>query len=324
MHWVPDHPNERIEDGKTVIIWCLGEEPERMNPCYAHTVYAWEIMGGCYDGLLAVNPYTHQDIGWIADDWDIDDTPGITPPESSDPGLSYVMTYTFWLNDTVIWQDGLPYTAEDCEFSLLFMRDNEIPRYTSGWEKIVAVEVVTPGQGGVVKVYMSETSQFLIYDVAGMAALLPPAVWERFDGEPQNIILGYDPSTNTTKPAGAGPWFGDGVQGHPATQLYGTGQNVFEFYDPVGLYADVHRFVDYFKTTEEVQNLKTEMFHAIGDVDRDGHIWINDLSRATAAFGCMCGDPCYDADADLNGDCIVDMRDISLIAFFWGDKKEYP
>lgn len=336
MHWIEGHPNERIEDFdpgpgedlKSVIIYCLGEEPERMNPCYAHTVYAWEIMGtATAESLIDINPYTLADMPGLADAWLIEDFAGYTPTTSSDPGI-YIedgMVFTYWLNDTVMWQDGLPYTAEDARFNWLFMRDNEIPRYFASWEHIASVDVVTPGQGGVVKVYMDITSQFLIYDVAGIAAVLPPPVWARWDGEPQADILGYNPSVNTTKPATAGPWFGDSVQGHPATQLYGTGPFVFEFYDQTGMWGEVHQFIDYWKYTDEIQAQKTEMFHQIGDVDSDGEIGIFDLSRQGVAFGAIDGlDPEYDPDADLNSDGIIDMRDIALTCYFYGDLREYP
>lgn len=334
MYWEEGHPNERIEDFdpgpeedlKSVIIYCLGEEPERMNPCYAHTVYAWEIMGtATAEGLIDINPYTLADEKGLADDWLIEDYTGLTA--GSDPGIPIVdgMRITFYLNDTVVWQDGLPYTAEDAAFNWLFMRDNQIPRYTAGWEHIASVEVTVSGQGGTVRVYLDITSQFLIYDLAGMAAVLPPPVWERWDGEDLNLILGYDPSVNTTKPATAGPWFGDGVQGHPTTQLYGTGPFVFEFYDQTGMYGEVHQFIDYWKYTVELSAAKTEMFHKIGDVDRDGEIGIFDLSRQGVAFGAIQGlDPEYDPDADLNSDGIIDMRDIALTSFYYGDYKEYP
>jgi hypothetical protein len=35
-------------------------------------------------------------------------------------------------------------------------------------------------------------------------------------------------------------------------------------------------------------------------------------------------DACYDSNVDVNGDGIIDMGDISLANYFYGDQKEYP
>jgi hypothetical protein len=32
----------------------------------------------------------------------------------------------------------------------------------------------------------------------------------------------------------------------------------------------------------------------------------------------------FDAQADVNQDNLVDMRDITVLAFFWGELREYP
>lgn len=498
MRWEPGHPNERIEGGESVVIYCLGEEPERMNPTYAHTVYAWEIMGQTMEDLLYYNPYTLEDVPWLAKDWEVErwatdtevaafiagtypvkgsdwtedyparskhrkisdwiDTNGDGVPSKSDyvkiagtwyhihddpvwdikienatfcmpqdeiqemklhnignnppdpfvdgpmgnptlwanklwhelwPNYSTAWTVIDWqdndasgtltrsdyiklddgcwyhvdsvtvtlaldeepedttvdkyiefvgtgskmvwlLREDVFWQDGNPYTAEDAKFNLLFMRDNQIPRYTTGWEHIVDVdtvpkkttetnEYVYPSAKFVV--YLDITSQFLLYDIAGMAALLPPPVWERWDDKPMDEILGYDPSTNTTKPDGAGPWFGTTGA---LTQLYGTGPFVFEFYDPVGMYGEVTQLVHYWKITDDIFQEKVEMFHRIGDVDRDGEIGIFDLSRQGIAYFTWPPNPLYDPDADINNDGIIDISDIALTSYFYGGQREYP
>lgn len=497
MHWdygpdgIPeteDDPNTRIEDGEDVIIYCLGEEPERLNPCFAHTVYAWEIIGTVVDGLMEVNPYTHEDLGWMAWDWEIekwatedevdellagavlgshwheawpfwstnwnmtswidedvsdtltvgdqvyfeDGRPTAAPPETevnasvtnvawdikierkicpydekvlhaiagpvppdpiTDPTViswhelwpnyctewiihdwvdtdgsgdltrsdqvllcdgdwyhvdSVTMTIEldkkpvdgvtdkyldfagtgmkllYWLRDDVYWQCGNQFTAQDAKWNLLFMQNNRIPRYTSTWENIVDVATVGLDEEPHFKlvVYLNKTSQFLIYDIAGITALLPPPVWAHLDGKPLTEILAYDPTANRTKPTDAGPDFG--VPPGPMTQLYGTGPFIFDMYDPVGLYGEVHANREFFMPTIKMQAEKAEMFHAIGDADWDGEIGIFDLSRQGRSYGYFGYEPQYDAQADVNQDGIVDMRDITMTAFFWGDKREYP
>ncbi len=309
LNWRWAAGQERTDDGKTIVVYSNGDEPERLNPTYASTVYANNIIGPVLDGLIAVDPYAHEDVPWLADSWTV--TPTAT-------GMEIVFT----LNSTVTWQDGNAYTAEDAEFNLEFLRDNAIPRYTTAWQNLVDVHVVTSGAGGTIKVILDKPSQFLLYDVAGIAAILPPPVWSPLDGKPQATILGYDPTANTTKPTGAGPKFGE-ADG-PQTQLYGTGPYVFQFYDAVGQYADLWANRHYFKDTAEIARALTEMFHAVGDVNRDGVNDIIDLTRIGVAIGSSEGDLNWDADADLNGDGWVDPRDLAILSRNWGEKKEYP
>jgi peptide/nickel transport system substrate-binding protein len=334
MHWLDGHSNMRIEDGKAVVIYQLGEEPELLNPCYAHTMYAWDIINAVVDGLMAVNPYTHEDIPWLADSWEISEPFSTTVTLDSDNRYLEVlagatvevtngMNVTFYLNSTVEWQDGNPFVPTDCEFCLEFLRNNEIPRYASMWEHIVDVQVIN---ATAFKIVSDTASQWLLYDFAGVAALLPPPVWRHLDGQPLDYILAFDPSTNTTMPTGAGPRFG--TEWCP-TQLYGTGPFVFAFYDPITMYADMPANRYYFKETAEVAALKTEMFHNIGDVDRDGEVWGVDKTRYSLSFGYELGEPEFDVDADITGplgvpEGKVDAWDGVLISFFFGNKKEYP
>jgi len=345
MRWTSGHPNERIEDGDSTIVWCLGEEPESFNPCYASTVYAWEIIGTCLDGLMAVNPYTHADIGWMATSWKIDELTNETVTLDSPWYLGYNdtaeerilykdtgetefipegMKVTFTLRDDVEWQCGNIYTPSDAEFNLEFFRNNKIPRYMSMWEHLVDVQKNETS----IFVYVNRTSQFLIYDFAGLAAYLPPPVWTPLDGRPLQEILAYNPSHDTTKPTGAGDDWGVGEG--PATRLYGTGPFVFEHYDAVGMYSEHHANRDYFLTTQEIRDLKTAMFHVIGDVDSDAQIWGSDKTDYGLAYGTLGppkqtpADPGYDPNADLNSDGEVDAIDGILISWYWGDKKEYP
>lgn len=313
-HWAKG--KERLTpEGKTIITWITGEEPELLNPLSADTVYAWDIIGETLDGLIAVNPYTHEDIPWLALDWDLTEWP------NQGPGNDETwMNVTFTLDPHATWQDGNPYIAEDAKFNWLFLRDNKIPRYKGMWQFLQDVDVL---DDYTVRATLNTTSQFLLYDLAGTAALLPPPVWSWLDGKPLNVLMEYDPSTNTTKPNGAGDWFGAG-QGFPGTQLYGTGANVFELYDPVAMYSDFNRFYGYFKITEDLQNQKVEMFHDIGDINRDGYIDVWDLALLGAAYGQFSWMPGYNPDADLNSDGVIDGRDLALLTWHWGEQRSYP
>lgn len=316
IRWEPGHPYERTEDGKSTVIWILCDEPERLHPLGAYCADTWEIMARTMDCLIEVNPYSHENKPWMAESWEAVETPG-------GPGA---MDVTFHLRRDVFWQDGRPYTAEDAKFNWLFLRNNQIPRYQTMWEHIIDVEVVNNYE---VRVCLDVTSQFLIYDLACTAAMLPPPVWKPFDGKPLEVILAYDPSHNTTKPTNAGPWFGwrDPATGQPlgaVTQLYGTGPFIFDFYDPVGMYADMHAWRCYWKMTDEIQAQLVDMFHRVGDVNYDGIIDDADRDRVSALYGCMIGDPCYDPDVDINSDGIIDLPDVTLVNAHWGEVREYP
>lgn len=331
MHWEPGF--ERIEDDETIIVWGLGVEPDSLNPLNATNTYAQQIMDSMTDGLTAINPYTHEDLPWSAWNWTIEAQINVTVTLDSDWYLGERvlhrsagetcdivngMAITFWLNDTVNWQCGNPYNASDAEFNWEFLRNNQIPKHASLWSHIVDAQVINPHT---VKVYLNATSQSSLRDLAYTAALLPPPVWKPLDGKPLDEILSYNPSTNTTKPLEAGSKFGTP---ECPTQLYGTGPFVFESYNSTEMVADLHANRDYFKTTDEIHLQKVEMFHRIGDVDRDGEIGILDLSRQALAYFTWPPNPLYDADADINSDGIVDIRDITSTGQHFGKEREYP
>jgi hypothetical protein len=302
-------------DNRTKLVWTWGEPPERLNPCYASTVYAWDVMGKTMDGFMDVNPYTHEDLGSMADDWLVEEWAGQGPHSNAT-----WMNITYWIREDVMWQDGNPFTADDAKFNWEFLKDNEIPRYTSTWEFIQWVEVI---DDYTVKVVLNTTSQFLLYDVAGVAALLPPPVWEPYDGQDLIDILAYNPSTDTTPKAGMGNWFGT-PQG-ASTCLYGTGPWVFDYYDEVGLAGQWHQFPGYFLLTDDIIAERTEMFHRVGDVDRDGEVWTYDQSIIGIKFGLIDGlDPGYDIDVDVTKDGIIDVFDVSRVNYFYGDKRDWP
>jgi len=284
-------------------------------------VYAWDLIEKVLDGLIAVNPYTHEDIPWLATGWEITEWP------NQGPGNDETwMNVTFTLREDVHWQDGNIFMADDVVFNWLFLRDNEIPRYKGMWQFLVDCEAIG---NYTVRATMDTTSQFLIYDLSGTAALLPPPVWAHLDGAPIVTIMEFSPSTNNTTPEGAGPWFNPTAdvgndQHFPETQLYGTGPFVFEYYDPITMVADLVQSVTYFKCTEDIASDKVEMFHLIGDVNRDGYIDVFDLARVGAAYGAKIGQPRYDPEADINSDGRVEAKDLAYVAFNWGEQREYP
>lgn len=311
IRWAPGTERWEDVDGDTVqesvVIWCLGDEPESYNPLYAGTAAAWEVLDRMFDPLITVHTFNHEDRPWLAEDWEITLTPT-------------GMNVTYYLRDDVNWQDGYQFTAYDAEFSLEFIRDYHVPKYRPAWQNILDVEVIDPFT---FTVQSNATSQFLIYDWAVLAALLPPQIWDRTWPSDQ-AVLDYDPTAHAygsdMAPSYApGPW-----AGQVPTNLFGTGPFIFQFYDPLDMYCDLWANENYFLTTQEIDDMLAEMFHEVGDVNYDGEVDVLDLVLISFSYGYYEGEPEYNPDADLNQDGVVDTRDLATAAFFLGQQKEYP
>jgi hypothetical protein len=295
----------RDEAGKEVLIYINGDEPSSFNPCYATTAYEWNIIGQVYDGATAVNPYNHNDIAWLATDWTITSTTG-------------GMEIDFTLQAGVEWQDGNPFTAWDVEFCLEFLRDYNVPRYLATTVTLVDVTVSSATE---LTIEADEEGLSLFYDFSGLIAYCPTHIWDRPWANDQ-AVLDYDPNVayNVAPGYTAGP-------NPPPTNVFGTGPFVFQFYDAVNMYDDMWRNENYFMSTADIDDLKTEMFWEVGDYDRSGLINVVDLTFVSFGFGCIQGlDPCYITyqEADFNEDGIIDTRDVSIAAYHLLWQKEYP
>jgi ABC-type transport system substrate-binding protein len=299
----------RPETGDNSIYFCNGDEPESLNPFQAITLYEWNIINPTQTGLIQVNPYTHREMPWVATDWLIEGPWSGTAPNGVPITDGMKITYT--LRDDVYWQDGEQYKADDAKFSLEFLRDNAIPKYTSAWTPIVYVEINNDYS---FTVYSDTSSLFYFYDWAGLATLLPPQVWAEWDGEPLQDILGYE-VWKDTRPTGPTP---------TPTRLFGLGPMIFQGYDEVGMYADLSRSDNFFKTTAELQTMLVEMWHQCGDVNYDGIVDDLDMSQMSYAYGYYIGEEEYDADCDLDSDGFVGPYDITMISFYFGETGTYP
>jgi ABC-type transport system substrate-binding protein len=309
LHWAAGSAGETAHtnpDGTHFINWIEGEAPERLNPCYATTVYAWDVITKTLDGLMDVDPYTHEDLTSMSSA-----LPTVTP-------VGDHMEITFYIRKDVFWQDGNIYTAYDAKFNWEFFKYNKIPRYTTTWMYIDRVDII---DDYTVKVTTNMTSQFLVYDIAGLAAYLPPNVWAPLNNTGLPNILAYDPSLDTNA-AGMGPWFGTAYGA--TTRLFGTGPWIFDYWDPVGQVWEVHQFPGYFQTTEQISADKAQMFHEVGDVNWNGEVWADDRGTMGSKYGKFWFQPEYLADADVNLDGVIDVIDLSLANFHFGELREHP
>jgi len=63
---------------------------------------------------------------------------------------------------------------------------------------------------------------------------------------------------------------------------------------------------------------KREEFHRMGDINRDGYIDSVDADLLSAAYGGKPGDANWNPDADLNGDGIVDYKELWALGQNYG------
>jgi uncharacterized protein (DUF2141 family) len=61
-----------------------------------------------------------------------------------------------------------------------------------------------------------------------------------------------------------------------------------------------------------------EEFHKLGDVNRDGKIDMRDIGLITLAYGSTPGTPKWNPDADLNGDGVIDDKDLEIARTHFG------
>jgi ABC-type transport system substrate-binding protein len=309
IYW--DTPNEyRPGTNEKIVVPILDEFPETLNPVSYDTVYAADCMEDAWDGLIATNPYTHRDLPWLATSWSYG-------AEAGGMYITYNLRTTDNYGQPIRWQDGDPIAPSDVKFAWDFLHDNEIADTWGSMTYYIDSEIV----GNEITAHMSTTSQWLVYSLSGFAYLLPPQVWQVWDGQPAADIEAWDPS------AVPGP-------GGLPTSVFGTGPFILQhsttFVSTAG-YCDEVANRNYWLTTAEIQDIIATMFHSAGDVDSDGQINIpGDLYRIGAAWHKADGDPGWDADADVCGplggppDLYIDIDDLSTAGKFYGETRTVP
>ena len=179
MHWATEEDGSYTEPPPNIVEGLIMS----LNPAYSMWAYEWDCMDRLLDGLIDVDPITKADIPalcnwWAVEDWH-DESLGV--PEGCGQKL------TFYLRDDICWQDGVPFTSEDCVFSWGFLEQWQCPRYLAFWDIYIKSETYGPYK---VICYINMTGLFSIYDVAGAAALLPKHIYSRSDIFPE---LATDP-----------------------------------------------------------------------------------------------------------------------------------
>jgi hypothetical protein len=234
-----------------------------------------------FDGLIATNPFTQRDMPWMATEWSYG-------TEAGGMWVKFNLRTTDDYGDPIVFQDGDPIAPSDVEFAWEFLADHQIPRYWSDFKYYDYTDIV----GTEITAHMTETSQWMIYDLASVALMVPPQVWGPWVGSTTDDILSWDPS------AEAGP------AGLP-TKVYGTGPFILQ-HDTIWIatkgYGDLVANRDYWLTTEDIQGNIAEWFHRAGDVDSDGEVRIpGDLATIGFAWDTVPGMERFDLypEADI-------------------------
>lgn len=175
------------------------DEPRALNPFTSSTVYDWQIMGLVYDSLIGGDPYTLEDIPWLAASWSVETAEG---PRT---------VLTFHLREGVLWQDGEPFTSADVAYTIEFLKEHQVPRFFDSVENVASVSC--PDDRTVV-VTLENTSYWHLHRIGGLP-ILPRHLVERVT-DWQRWLPASTP--HPTRPG--------------MTQLVGTGPFVFAEYWP--------------------------------------------------------------------------------------------
>jgi ABC-type transport system substrate-binding protein len=320
VYW--NTPNEyRPGTSEKTIVWIEQECPERLNPLWAATVYAWDYMESLYDGLMATSPYTLLDEPWLASDWSYEAVPG-------GMDVTFNLTLTDPEGQSIKWQDGKPISINDVKFSWDFLKNWQIPRYWSSFRFYDPANTVIV-DSDTIRARTTTTSQQLIYDLARTAYMFPPQVWT------QNPVTGT-PWSSTTEilqfdlSAYSYPLPGNTDPGPNAlpTQLFGTGPFILQHsasFIQTNHYGDLNANRNYWLKTTQIQAKIVDMFHRAGDVNYDGQIdKVSDARDAMRAYGTSPGDPLWNPNADLNGDSVVDIFDTIPVRMYYGETRTLP
>jgi peptide/nickel transport system substrate-binding protein len=183
------------EGGERPVYWNIPEEIRTLNPLVSSTAYDWTVLGTIYDTLISVDPYTLEDMPWLAESWDI---------ASGEKGS--VLTFT--LRPGLKWQDGYPLTVEDIAYSIRFIKDNKVPRFYDSVKDVESIEIDAASR--TLRISMSNTSYWHLHNIGGGVLPLPKHILENVKDwrawQPSNVPHEALDGTILTELIGTGPF----------------------------------------------------------------------------------------------------------------------
>jgi hypothetical protein len=194
-----------------------------LNPIAASSSYEWQIINKIYESLYVINPYTHEDMPWIALNWTMEDW------SDSNYGVENGMIMTLNLRNDTYWQDGNQITTADIAWNFDFIKSLTPPELATIWQQLIKTEIKSDYQ---IKLYTNSTGLWNFYKFADVALRFPKIAWEDYVGDynatttaDYNTAVAYQPWTilRNTKPGNNGP--------SDLTMLYGTGPYYFRYWN---------------------------------------------------------------------------------------------
>jgi peptide/nickel transport system substrate-binding protein len=195
---------EPREGGERPVYWNIPEEIRTLNPLVSSTAYDWTVLGTIYDTLITADPYTFEDMPWLAESWDI----GTREGAEGEGGGGKGTVLTFTLRPGLKWQDGRPLTVDDAAFSMRYIRDNKVPRFYDSVKDIEDIQ--TDPEARTIRIFMANTSYWHLHNIGGGVLILPRHILEKVPDwrawQPTNTLHRAPDGTAMTELVGTGPF----------------------------------------------------------------------------------------------------------------------
>ena len=150
---VPTAPTTVVEVRGGTYVEGIAGYPRLINPLFSHlNDVDRDLCALIFEGLTAVNEH-NEIVPLLAHHWLV----------SKD-----ALTYTFYLRDSVRWQDGTPFTADDVVFTIGLLQDEAFPLYAPTLELWRSVEVLKLDTHVVQFVLAQPYAPFLDYTPVGI------------------------------------------------------------------------------------------------------------------------------------------------------------
>lgn len=201
------------------IKWMVGGDVVTLNPFKVKWVYEVTVLNRMYDSLYVVNPYTHQDMPWVATHWEI--IPWTAP--DGDPG----MILKVWLRNDVYWQDGIKVTADDIKWNFDFINSTQAPEYAPILSPFY--QGCTVIHDNLIEIFVDGTGQWKAYEFLGAALTFPKIVWEPYWADYAGATAFQPWAVDYQTHTGRVPTGGR----NPMTCLFGTGPFFLDYWDGV-------------------------------------------------------------------------------------------
>ncbi|MHA1710503.1 MAG: ABC transporter substrate-binding protein [Candidatus Freyarchaeota archaeon] len=292
------------QPGKDTIHYGFKSDLEMIHPVCSEWLWDWNVIPMVYESLLQADPYDlSRDLPWLAKSWEV----GTWEVEPGKLGSKV----TFHLRDDVVWHDGTPFTSADVKFTIDFTKACG-PGVAWNYPMVMDVNRTETPDDYTVEVYFNVVSCWALHWSGGLP-ILPKHIWEKItDAEGRTWT---DPDWDPMCVREYHPW--------EVGELIGTGPWKFVSWtkgESVLLTANR----EWYMTADEVEEIVTDSFHRVGDVNYSGVIDVTDLSMMARALGTDStmtpgtGWDEWNEACDLNGDGKVDIKDLYLAGKNYG------